>query len=149
MMANGVSVPNGAWVLVADFSKAILLKNNGTPVAPHFEVKWVREASANPLTHDQGSDRPGKVFAGSHHSAVEETDLHDQKARRFIEHTATEMEKVQAAHDIGSFVLVAPPRALATLRATICEAVRASVVGELDRDLTHMPIAQIEEHLAT
>ena len=147
-MTNGVSVPNGAWVLVADHSKAILLKNNGTPVAPQLEVKQVMEASANPLTHDQGTDRPGTVFAGSHHSAVEETDWHELSARKFIQHAAMEMEKAQAAQDIDAFVLVAPPKALATLRETISDTVRASVVGELDKDLTHMPVAKIAEHLA-
>lgn len=147
-MTNRISVPNGAWVLVADHSRAILLKNNGTPVAPQLEVKQVMEAAANPLTHDQGTDRPGRVYAGSHHSAVEQTDSHDQRARRFIQHAAMEMEKAQAAQDIDAFVLVAPPRALATLRETVSDVVRALVVGELDKDLTHMPVAKIEEHLA-
>lgn len=147
-MTSGVSIPRGAWILVADNSKAILLKNNGTPVLPELEVRQVIEAPPNALTHDQGTDRPGTVFAGSHHSSVEQTDWHELSARRFIQQAAAEMEKAQAAHGIEAIVLVAPPKALATLRETVSETVRALVVGELDKNLTHMPIAEIAEHLA-
>lgn len=147
-MTNRTSVPKGAWVLVADHSKAMLLENTGTPIVPLLEVRLVMEAAANPLTHDQGSDRPGRVFAGSHHSAVEETDLHAQTGRRFLEHAAAELDKARADRGIKAVVLVAPPKALATLRETISDAVRAAMVGELDKDLVHMPVATIGEHLA-
>lgn len=146
-MAN-VSVPNGAWIMVADHSKAILLENKGTPVAPHLEVRKVLEASDNPLTHEQGTDAPGTVFSGSHHSAVEQTDWHAIAGRRFLEHAAAALDKARAQDEFKSLVIVAPPRALAELRDILSDTVKASVVGELDRDLVHLPVAEIAGHLA-
>lgn len=54
-----ISIPNGAWIMVADHSKAILLVNRGTPVVPQLEVRKVLEAPDNPATHEQGADAPG------------------------------------------------------------------------------------------
>lgn len=147
-MTNRVSVPSGAWVIVADHNKALLLKNNGTPIAPKLEVKSVMEAEENPLTHDQGSDRPGTVFAGSHRSLVEQTDWHAVNGRRFLEQTVVSMEKTLIEQKFKAIVLVAPPRALAEIRDTLSDKVRASIVGELDKDLTHLPIADITRYLA-
>jgi protein required for attachment to host cells len=147
-MTNRVSVPNGAWVIVADHNKALLLKNNGTPIAPKLEVKCVMEAEENPPTHNQGLDRPGTVFAGSHRSFVEQTDRHAVNGRRFLEQTTASMEKTLVEQEFKAIVLVAPPRALAELRDTLSDKLRASVVGELDKDLTHLPIADITRHLA-
>jgi len=150
-MNSGVSVPKGAWVLVADHSKALLLKNNGTPVAPELVMKKVIEASDNPLTHEQGSDRPGRAYSstGSHRSAVEETDFHAVAGQRFLEHVATRIEKTLTdEEDFEALVVVAPPRALSELRDALSDRLKASVVGEVDKDLTGMPVAEIAEHLA-
>lgn len=47
-----------------------------------------------------------------------------------------------------AIVLVAPPKALAHLRSAISASVRAAVIGELDKDLTGMPVDDIARHLA-
>jgi protein required for attachment to host cells len=134
--------------MVADHSKAILLENKGTPVAPLLEVREVLRAEDNPPTHEQGSDGPGTVFAGSHRSYVEQTDWHAIAGRRFLETAAEAMETARALNEVKSMVLVAPPKALAELREVISAAVKTSIVGELDKDLVHMPVAKIAEHLA-
>jgi protein required for attachment to host cells len=146
-MAN-VSVPNGAWIMVADHSKVILLENKGTPVAPHLEVRKVMEASDNPRTHEQGTDAPGTVSSGSHHSKVEQTDWHAAAGRRFLERAAEALDTLKNRQGFASVVLIAPPRALAELRDMISDTVRAAVVGELDRDLVHLPVADITRHIA-
>jgi protein required for attachment to host cells len=146
-MAN-LSVPRGAWIMVADHSKAILLENKGTPVAPLLEVKKVLEASENPPTRDQGTDGPGTVYAGSHRSHVEQTDWHAVAGRRFLEHAAEAVEAARTLNEFKSIVLVAPPKALAELRSLVSASVKTSIVGELDKDLVHMPVAKIAEHLA-
>lgn len=146
-MAN-VSVPNGAWIMVADHSKAILLENKGTPVAPHLEVRKVMQAAANPRTHEQGTDAPGTVYSGSHHSTVDQTDWHAVAGRRFLEQAAETLDAMKADKGFACVVLIAPPKALAELRAVISDSVRASVVGELDKDLVHLPVADIGRHVA-
>ena len=134
--------------MVADHSKAILLENKGTPVAPHLEVKKVLQADDNPLTRDQGADAPGTVFAGSHRSHVEQTDWHAVAGRRFLEVVAEAVDAARTLNEFKSIVLVAPPRALAELRNIVSASVKTSIVGELDKDLVHMPVTKIAEHLA-
>jgi len=146
-MAN-VSVPNGAWVMVADHSKAILLENKGTPIAPHLEVRKVMEASSNPRTHEQGTDAPGTVYSGSHHSTVDQTDWHAIAGQRFLERAAEALDALKTQEGFASVVIIAPPKALAELRNMISDTVRASVVGELDKDLVHLPVADIGRHIA-
>lgn len=143
-----VSVPNGAWIMVADHSKAILLENKGTPVAPQLEVKKVLRADANPPAHEQGTDAPGTVFSGSHRSNVEQTDWHAVAGRRFLELAVQSIESARTLNEFKSIVLVAPPKALSELRSIVSDTVKTSIVGELDKDLVHMPVAEIAEHLA-
>jgi protein required for attachment to host cells len=145
---TGVSVPKGAWIIVADHGKAILLENMGTPVAPQLEVKEVLRADDNPPTREQGADKPGRVFAGSHRSHVEQTDWHAMAGRQFLEIAAEALETARTSHGVRSIVLVAPPKALAELRNIVSASVKTSIVGELDKDLVHMPVAKIAEHLA-
>ena len=59
---------------------------------------------------------------------------------------------LQLAHalDRNAFkrlVIVAPPVALGDLRAAISHRVRATVIGELARDLTKIPNGEVAEHL--
>ena len=143
-----ISIPNGAWIMVADHSKALLLVNKGTPAAPQLEVKKVLEAPENPATHEQGVDAPGTVYAGSHHSSVDQTDWHAVAGRRFLELAAEAVDIAKGLGEFKSLVLVAPPKALAELRNIISDAVKASVVGELDKDLVNLPVAKIAQHLA-
>lgn len=146
-MTSTVSVPNGAFVVVADHAKAILIRNNGSPIAPDLEILAVADAPENPPTRDQGTDRPGRAFSGSHGSAVEQTDWHELAGKRFIEETAGAIEMV-LADGFEALVLVAPPRALADLRSALSDRVRTAVVAELDKDLTGMPVCDIARHLA-
>ena len=55
-----MEIPAGAWILVADGKKALLLRNDGEELYPNLHVikKSVQE---NPATHVQGTDRPGSL----------------------------------------------------------------------------------------
>lgn len=144
---NKVSVPRGGLVVVADYGKALLLRNNGSPLAPALEIRQVLEAPDNPPAREQGTDRPGRAFSGSHRSAVEQTDWHALAGTRFMAETAEAIEKA-CGEGFESVVLVAPPRALADLRQAISDNVRAAVVAELDKDLTRLPVTDIARHLS-
>lgn len=145
-MKNEISVPKGAWLIVADHSKALLLKNNGTAVAPLFEVRQVLDAPENPPTREQGTSRPGRAFSGSHRSAVEQTDWHTVAGRQFLENVAEAVHAAISQEKIEAIILVAPPKALADLREAISDEAKARLVGTLDKDLTGMPVGEIEKH---
>jgi protein required for attachment to host cells len=55
-----LKIPHNALVFVGDGRKALFLRNDGDAIAPNLRTEKVFE-DANPSTHDQGSDRPGRV----------------------------------------------------------------------------------------
>jgi protein required for attachment to host cells len=61
-MGNKVNIPHDAIVFVGDGRKALFLRNVGDEKFPNLTTEQVF-VDQNPATHDQGSDRPGRLFA--------------------------------------------------------------------------------------
>src|SRR5258708_40109395 len=78
-------IKEGAWVVVCDGAKAIVLENIGDPTYPDLRM---REAQEQPdrRTREIGTDAPGRAInsVGSIRSAVEQTDFHDESERTFL-----------------------------------------------------------------
>lgn len=138
----------GAWVVVADGERALFMSNEGTPEDPKLQVHLELQQE-NPLTHDQGTSRPGRMNDAStgHKSAVEQTDYHRVAKERFAIEIAERLE-AQAEDDAFDQVLVAaPPMILGELRKAFGPKSRDRIIGEVDKDLTKHPPAQIAKIL--
>src|SRR5208282_4592466 len=86
-IVNKLSVPHDGFVFVGDGRKALFLRNEGDEKFANFVTVDVM-AEENPLSHDQGSDRPGRAFPSAHsssRSAVESTDYHEIEETRFAQ----------------------------------------------------------------
>jgi protein required for attachment to host cells len=107
-----------------------------------------REISA---THDQGSDKPGRLFAGANardrRGAIEATDWHELEEQRFARMVAEAFEKLVRERKVKAVVIAAPPRTLAELRQAFHPDVKARIMAEVDKDLTKHPVYEIEKHL--
>ena len=102
---------------------------------------------ANPPTHSQGSDAPGRAFssADGRRSSFGETDRHRHAQEKFAAHAEAELEKL-GEHAKGGFVIIAPPRTLGTMRQHYGTRVRKNLPEEIPKDVTgHMTddIAQV------
>jgi protein required for attachment to host cells len=136
---------HGIWVLVADGEKALFLRNEGDAEYPNLQV--VREMNeANPPTHDQGTDRPGRLndASGDHRSAVEETDWHRIAKERFADEIAERLYRMAHRGDFEKIVLVAPPVVLGEMRHKLHKEVEDRIVGEIAKTLTGHPIDKME-----
>lgn len=144
-----ISLPGGAWVLVGDGRKALLLQNAGTPQRVRLVTERVLQQD-NPPSHDQGTDRPGRHPgpAGAGRSAMEETDWHQLSEDRFAKTMAELLRRAVQAGRVGQLMLVAPPKTLGNLRIALHEDVAKRVIGELPKDLTSHPIAEMERLLS-
>ena len=141
-------LPHDAFVFVGDGRKALFLRNDGDEKFAHFvtERTFVDD---NPPTHDQGSDRPGRAFAAAgseRRSAVEPTDWHDIEEHRFAERVSEALERLVRDRKAPALAIAAPPRTLADLRAALAPDVKAKIVFEINKDLTNIPIWEIEKH---
>ena len=144
-MSTSLRIPHRAWVLVADARKALLLSNEGDEVHLDLRVTQTLHAPVNKRTSDQGADQPGRAFSGSRRSAVGQTDWHRQAEDQFA---ATTVETLFAKERPHALLLVAPPAFLAELRKHLPDQVKSAVVGEIDKDLTHLTVSEIERNLS-
>jgi protein required for attachment to host cells len=147
-MFNG-SLSNEALVLVGDGEKALFLRNKGTAQALHFVVERILQQD-NPATRDQGTDQPGRAHAsvGSARSSVEQTDWHRLTKERFAADIADALYQEAHAGRFEALFVVAPPMVLGTLRKLFHKEVSDRVMGEIPKDLTSMPVPEIEKALA-
>jgi protein required for attachment to host cells len=145
-----VEIPHNALVFVGDGRKALFLRNDGDAKFPNLKTEKVFEAE-NPPTHEQGSDRPGRVSEAAvagRRSAVEPTDWHDIEEHRFARTVAVALEQMVRTSKVEAVIVVAPPKTLAELRSAFHSDVKACIVAEINKDLTKHPIGEIEKHLA-
>lgn len=142
-------IPHNALVFVGDGRKALFLRNQGGADTLALKTERTFE-DVNPPTHEQGTDRPGRLSESAlagRRGAVEPTDWHDIEERAFARTVAAAMEKMVRAGKASALIVVAPPKTLAELRASFHPDVKACIVAEINKDLTKHPIREIEKHL--
>jgi protein required for attachment to host cells len=147
-MANN-GLEHSTWVLICDGGKAILAENAGDAAAPNLQVRETFE-HPDPPTHEQGTDRPGRKFAGigEARSATEPTDFHTQAEENFLRTIAHRLERNIGERHIRNLIVVAPPKAIGVLRRAFSPAVRNVLHHEIEKDYVHMPMYEVERHLA-
>ena len=142
-------IPHDAFVFVGDGRKALFLRNEGDEkfIFLKTEKAFVDE---NPLSHEQGTERPGRISKGwqtGGRSAVETTNWHFLEEQHFVRTVAASMERLLRGSKVKKLVVVAPPRTLSELRSAFHPDVKACIVAEVNKDLTNHPIDEIEKHL--
>jgi protein required for attachment to host cells len=145
----GTKLDAGAWVVVCDGRKALLLANIGDELYPNLRTFEVHEQE-NPPTSQQGTDAPGRVHESgtAARSAVETTDWHDQAERAFLRRIVARLDKALQAGETHALIIVAPPRALGVMRPLYTHAISRALAAEVDRDLVKLPVYEIEKMLA-
>lgn len=135
----------GAWVLVADGSKALFLRNALNTKEYDLRVVW-HQAMENPASRAQGRDRPGRAHSafGQGRSALEETDWHQLAEEDFAREVAAILDHAAADGVFEALVLVAPPAVLGELRGCLGKAATGRVIAEIPKTLTNHPIEKIE-----
>jgi protein required for attachment to host cells len=144
-MSASLTIPAGARVVVADARKALFLTNRGDALYPNLSVVRTLHAAPNPRTSEQGADRPGRTGFAGRKSAVGQTDWHRQGEEHFA---AQVVEALAADQGTDPLFLVAAPSFLAELRRRLPASVKSSIRAEIAKDLTHLPVGEIERHLS-
>lgn len=147
MSTHPVRLPHKSWLIVFDGAKALILRNIGNEQSPQLELVEAMQ-HRSPPSHELGRDRPGRVHQshGSARSAVEEADLHLAAQLNFVEEISAMVEKTVHGQAVSKLVLVAPPKLLGELRRCLTPPMQALIVAEISKDLTKLPILEIERH---
>lgn len=134
----------GAWVVVADGGRGIVLVNEGTAVEPQLRALRTY-GQDNPRTSAQGRDKPARTFesVGSRRSAAEVTDLHQRAEDRFVAEIMADLVKDAKADAFKHVIIVAPPVALGEMRKAVSADLQSRITIWIDKDLTKEPIPAI------
>jgi protein required for attachment to host cells len=144
-----MQIPHHAHVLVADGRKMLFFRNEGDADYPKLEVESHRE-DENPAHRDQATDQAGRaaVPAGSAGGgSMQEVDFHQQQEDSFAADAAAMLNKRALANRIDALIVVAPPKTLGELRKHYRKEVASRLAGEVAKDLTNMPVDEIEKAL--
>lgn len=167
-----MQLPHNTAVLVADGRKMLFLRNQGDSEYPDLVVE-VAEEHPNPRDIDQKTDRAGRALStqgGAHAPAgasgadnhaggggagfapsrgtMGEADFHQLEEDRFAAEAADILKRRAFANDYEKLIVIAPPHTLGELRKHYHKEVESRLVGEIDKDLTGHPIADIEAALS-
>ncbi|TMJ12224.1 MAG: host attachment protein [Alphaproteobacteria bacterium] len=143
-----MQVPHNSFVMVADGKKMLFFRNEGDSEFPKLEVERKVEQE-NPATRDQKTDEAGRAFpsSGPGHHAYSETDFHQLEEDRFAAETAEMLKRRALRNEYDQLIVVAPPRTLGELRKHYHKEVEKRLAGEIAKDLTGHPVAEIEKIL--
>jgi len=143
-----LNLHKGDWIVVCDGRKALILENIGDRKFPNLHTREVKEHEVQ-STHEQGTDAPGRVHpsVGTATSSVEQTDWHRESERAFLEQLADHLDAAVASGRPTRLVVIAPPRALGTLRQAFSPAVRGAIETEIAHDYVKLPVSEIEKRL--
>lgn len=136
------------WIVVADgaHAKIGLNKGPGTGVVPAMSHEFAAPHAPNRAFV---SDKPGyfseQGTAG--HRFAPKHDRHEFEKELFARDLAGVINAAAAQRRFDRLVLVAPPSALGRLRAALAPRTRRSIIGEVRKDLTHLPLRMLPQHL--
>jgi protein required for attachment to host cells len=164
-----MQLPHDSFVVVTDGAKMLFFRNEGDAEFPKLEIERKREQD-NPADRDQKTDAAGGASStqsgpgapavaqgGSMHATgggaqfapsrgtFEETDFHQLEEDRFAAETAELLKKRALRNEFEHLIIVAPPRTLGELRKHYHKEVEKRLSGEIPKDLTGHPVAEIEK----
>ena len=140
-----MQVPHQSVVMVVDGRKLLFLRNEGDADYPNLQVEHAEER-VNPADRDQKTDAAGAA-SSTRSGTMEEVDFHQQEEDRFAADAADLLKRRALANDFEKLIIVAAPRTLGELRKHYHKEVEQRLAGEVSKDLTGHPVADIEKAL--
>ncbi len=137
--------PIVTWALIADTRSAKVIENRGPGkgLQPVTANVW-EAAAARPYSSEAGI---GHSIAGPGRTAVDQGDPQENANVQFARNI---VRALGLAHEDKSFdrlILVAGPHMLGLLRKAMSDSLNEVVVAELAKDLTDVPLKDLERHL--
>jgi protein required for attachment to host cells len=141
--------PTVTWIVIADGNQAKVFEHDGPGkgLRPLKDMQFEQE----PLKAQEiMADRPGRSFAsfgpGSRSSMESSSDPVQVRERKFVEHLAAVLNEKQVEGKFDRLVIAAAPAALGDIRPALSDQVKATVLAEMPKDLTNVPIPKLAQH---
>jgi len=139
------------WILVGHEAGARVFANRG-PGKGLGLVETIEHPEGRLRDRDIDSDRPGRSFrkdSGDPHRAAMSRGEgpHDRAIADFARALADKLQRGRVENQYERLVLVAPPRFLGLLRASLDGPTAQLVVGSIDKDLATRKESELIKHL--
>ena len=127
------------WILVAQRAGAKLFQS--TRAGTQLELlRDIPHLVGRLQDKDLGSDRPGRLFSNASHGTRSSTDsentAHDHQAEVFAGELARILDKGRTLNEYDDLVLVAEPRFLGKLQASLTRLTAGKVSRRIEKELT-------------
>ena len=138
-------LPHNALVMVADGRKLLFFRNQGDEQQIDLRTE-AHDARTDHKNRELRTDAPGTTqqSAGYGHSTYEETDFHRQEEDRWIKDAADELKVRALSNDFSALAIIAPPRALGTIKKCLHKEVERRLVFTVNKEMSGRPIPDIE-----
>jgi protein required for attachment to host cells len=141
--------PTITWIVVADGDQAKVFEHEG-PGKGLKAIKDLQFEQAHLKASEIMSDKPGRAFSsagpGARSSIEYSSDPVAVRERRFVEKLADVLHERREAGDFDRLVIAAAPTALGDLRPALSDQVKQTILAELPKDLTNVPMPKLAQH---
>ncbi len=137
--------PVVTWVLLANARAARVLENKGMGKGLTALAGQAWSADAARAPRDKAG--VGHSIAGPGVAAVEQPDLQKLNDAHFAKDLVEHLTKARQDTKFDRLILIAGPHMLGLLRQDLDTPLRAVLLGEIPKDLSNQPLADIENHL--
>jgi len=137
------------WILVANGTQAFIACNLGPGHGLEKSLEHEFEGP-NLANREIMADAPGRSFDSAgrgRHSMEPHSDPRRHNQQVFAHDIAQYLGAAAERHAFERLVLVAAPQMLGDLRKCLPESARAKVTSELAKDLVHVPLHKLSDHL--
>jgi len=137
------------WIVIADGNQAKVFEHDG----PGKGLRALKDLQfeQEPLkASDIMADKPGRSFAsagpGSRSSMEYSSDPVALRERKFVEKLANVLNEKQSQGKFDRLVIAAAPAALGDIRPALSDQVKETILAELPKDLTNIPVPKLAAH---
>lgn len=137
------------WIVIADGNQAKVFEHEG----PGKGLKALKDLQfeQEPLKAQEiMADKPGRSFAsagpGSRSSMEYHSDPVAVRERKFVEKLADVLNEQQQQGKFDRLVIAAAPAALGDIRPALSDQVKDTILAEMPKDLTNIPMPKLAEH---
>jgi protein required for attachment to host cells len=143
-------LPNNALVLVVDGRKMLFFRNHGDENQIDLRTE-AHDERADAMDRDLRTDAQGSKTSswGGSRDTTGETDFHQQEEDAWVKEAAEELKKRVLRNDFDALAIIAPPKALGTLRKELHKEVERRVVCTVNKEMSGRPLPDIEALLVS
>lgn len=138
--------PIKTWIVLADTQSLRIAVNEG----PGKGVYGLGVEGVIPPDITALSDEPGMTMApaGPNRGGIAEPDLKGQATHVFARDIVAYLDAALAKGRYQRLILIAPAAMLGALRDALTPTLRTVLLGDIPKDLTHLPLDGLPKHIA-